>query len=240
MADMRSLIPAGGDEADIHAHYADGWVRDGGVRANFIASVDGAISAGGVSRGLQTKGDNRVFAALRDLADVVLVGSGTALAEGYAPIEVSDVRARRRAEHGFAQALPTAVISGSLRLDPAAALYQDASTLVLTTSRANPSVRTALNAQVIDCGDDDIDLHEAVRVLRERGLTRVLCEGGPTLLASMAAAGALDELCLTISPLLAGPGSGRLTAGPAWDGPRSLGLVGLLTEDDAMFCRYRG
>ena len=239
MGDMQSLIPAADAAADVHAHYAAGWVRDGGVRANFIASVDGAISAGGVSRGLQTKGDNRVFAALRDLADVILVGSGTAHAEGYAPVELSDVRVQRRAAHGFAGTLPTAVISGSLHLDAGAPLYQDPTTLVLTTTRADPTVRAALKAQVIDCGDGDVDLHEAVHALRERGLTRVLCEGGPTLLASMAAAGALDELCLTVSPLLAGPGSGRLTAGSAWDGVRALGLVGLLAEDNALFCRYR-
>jgi riboflavin biosynthesis pyrimidine reductase len=235
---MQSVIPTAAADVDLHAHYGAGWLRDGGVRANFIASVDGAISAGGLSRGLQTKGDNRVFAALRDLADVVLVGSGTARAEGYAPIEISPARTQLRTDRGLAGKLPTAVVSGSLRLDPSAPLYQDPTTIVLTTSRADASIRAAMNAQLLDCGDDDVDLHEVVRALRDQGLTRVLCEGGPTLLASMAGVGALDELCLSIAPLLAGPGSGRLTAGSAWDGPRPLSLIGLLTEDDALFCRY--
>ncbi len=88
------------------------------------------------------------------------------------------------------------------------------------------------------CGDDQVDLGAVLADLRGRGLTRLLCEGGPTLFASLAGAGLIDELCLTISPLLAGPGSGRLTAGDAWPAPRDVRLLGLLTEDNALFGRY--
>jgi riboflavin biosynthesis pyrimidine reductase len=214
-------------------------LAEGGVRANFIASADGAISANGLSRGLQTAGDNRVFATLRDLADVVLVGSGTAAAESYQPVVLTESRVSRRAEHGLAGSLPVAVVSGSLRLDPSAHLFADASTMVFTTTRGDRDVRRALTAEVIECGDSQLDITQVVSELRSRGLRRVLCEGGPTLLATITEAGVMDELCLSISPVLVGPGPGRLTAGESWSGLRGMSLIGLLEEDGALFCRYR-
>ena len=86
---MRALLPGPVDDVDVHAYYAAGWIDRGGLRANFVTAADGAAHAGGLSRGLQTKGDNIVFAALRDLADVVLAGAGTVVAEGYSAITVS-------------------------------------------------------------------------------------------------------------------------------------------------------
>jgi riboflavin biosynthesis pyrimidine reductase len=105
-------------------------------------------------------------------------------------------------------------------------------------------VRAALDdvADVVICGDTDVDLVRARGALDERGLRRILCEGGPTLFADLTHAGVLDELCLSVSPLLAGPGSTRISAGAIW--PLSAGerhllrLTGLLEEGSALFCRY--
>ena len=245
---MRALLPRAGAEVDVHEFYARDWLDGGGLRANFISSVDGAATVAGLSGGLQTAGDNRVFAALRDLADVVLVGAGTARAEGYAAIQLSAERRATRDRLGLAQTLPTAIVSRSLRLDPGAALFTDtepgARTIVLTCQAGDPAVRAALDdvADVVVCGDTGVDLAEARGALAERGLRRILCEGGPTLFADLTHAGLLDELCLTVSPLLAGPGPTRITAGAIWPlsaGERHLlGLSGLLEEDGALFCRY--
>jgi riboflavin biosynthesis pyrimidine reductase len=71
-------------------------------------------------------------------------------------------------------------------------------------------------------------------------LTRVLCEGGPTVFTQAVAAGEVDEVCLSLSPLLAGPGPGRITAGAPWpSGTTRFALHGLLEEDGALFLRYR-
>jgi len=110
---MRALIPEPAIDVDVHEHYARHWLDRGGVRANFISSVDGAVSVAGLSRGLQTPGDNRVFAVLRDLTDVVLVGAGTARMEGYAAIRVSADRQATRKRFGLSEELPTAVVSQS-------------------------------------------------------------------------------------------------------------------------------
>lgn len=243
---MRELLPSTGThEVDLHAHYAAGWLPDGGLRMNFVSSVDGAAHAGGLSKALQTSGDNRVFAALRDLADVVLVGAGTARAEGYRASRPTGVRLAARQAWGLADTLPIAVVSNSLDLDVASPLFTqtdpDARTIVLTTATADPARRAALGAvaDVVSCGDHVVDPVLLRTALTERGLTRILGEGGPTLFGTLAGAGVVDELCLSISPLLSGPGAGRVITGMGWTGPRAMQLAGLLEEDGALFCRYR-
>lgn len=251
----QSARPSDREQTDLHAHYAVNWLDRGGVRANFIASIDGAISLDGKSRGLQTPGDNRVFSALRDLADVVLVGSGTARAEGYSPAVPSAERKAIRSRWGLPEIPVVAVVSASLDLDLTLSLFSGADaaapTVVVTGSAAPVHRRNdiidlaASNAaleliEVRSTPDGGVDLAAAVEELRARGLTRILLEGGPRLMASAVRARTLDELCLTISPMLAGPGAPRIVAGAEWpaDFLPQLRLTGLLAEDDALFCRY--
>jgi riboflavin biosynthesis pyrimidine reductase len=245
MVDMRCLLPNPVDDVDVHQHYAKQWLDRGGIRVNMVSSVDGAGTVNSLSGGLQTPGDNIVFAALRDLADVVLVGAGTAVAENYRPVHLDDARLELRTAFGFAPTLPLALVSRSLHVDPSAVLFTGADagarTLVFTVEAADPAIRAGLDevADVIDCGESDVDLSVVAGVLRERGLARVLCEGGPSLFGSLAEAGVLDELCLSLTPMLAGPGAARIVRGTPWDLPRgSLALAGLLEEDDALFARY--
>jgi riboflavin biosynthesis pyrimidine reductase len=245
MGAVRVLLPRPEPDVDVHDYYAADWVRDGGLRVNFISSADGAATSDGLSAGLQTPGDNRVFAALRDLADIVLAGAGTVRKEGYSAVELPADRCALRREYGLAAALPTAVVSRSLRLDPGSGLFTatgDARTIVLTCAAADASAQAALRrvADVVICGEQDVDLALARAELAARGHTRILCEGGPTLFAQLARAGVADELCLSLTPILTGPGARRIVAGELWpDGPRPLRLTGLLEEDGALFCRYR-
>ncbi len=242
---MRALLPEQIDEVDLHAFYAANWLDRGGLRVNFIASADGAAHADGKSAGLQTPGDNAVFAALRDLADVVLVGAGTAVVEGYRAIRLSKGRAAIRADYGLPPELPTAVTSRTLRIDPASGLFapdrSGARTIVLTCAAAPAERRMALSevADVVICGNDVVEPAEVRAALTERGHTRVLSEGGPTAFAELAGAGIVDELCLSVSPLLSGPGPNRITAGEPWPAAHPVTIEGLLEEDGALFVRYR-
>jgi riboflavin biosynthesis pyrimidine reductase len=246
---MRQLLPQSGDTIDVHDLYAVDWLLKGGVRVNFVASVDGAIAVDGLSKGLQTPGDNRIFAALRDLADVVLVGSGTARAEGYGPVRPDSRRAAARKLYGFRSGLPVAVVSASLSLDPESKLFAaatpDARTIVVTCASAPQERMNALRevADLIVVGGASVDLRAACTQLRERGLTRILCEGGPGLFGDLVAASVVDELCLSISPVLAGPGVGRITGSrdpwPSGVTRPTLMLAALLEEDGALFHRYR-
>jgi riboflavin biosynthesis pyrimidine reductase len=251
MGVMRVLLPrpdSNTDPAavDVHAHYSEGWLDGGGLRMNFVSSIDGAAETGGLSKPLQTAGDNRIFRALRDLADVVLVGAGTARDEGYRSVHPSGERRANRTAHGLPAALPIAVVSASLRLDTDSDLFTgadpEARTIVLTSGASDPEQRHRLGAiaDVAVCGEDTVEPAQVRRALSERGLTRILCEGGPTLFATLAAADVVDELCISLTPLLAGPGRRRIIDGPAWDGgPMNLHLTSLLEEDGALFGRYR-
>jgi riboflavin biosynthesis pyrimidine reductase len=242
---MRSLLPEPSGplgEPDLAARYA---VPDGAgphLRMNFVASPDGAATLDGLTEGLQTPGDNRVFALLRDLADVVLVGAGTVRDEGYGPLRPGQGRRQRRREHGRAEVPVLAVVSGRLDLDPGAELFTAATVRpVVITHRASPaSARAALAevAEVIVAGESAVDLPGALVALADRGLRRILCEGGPHLFGSLLAAGCVDELCLTLTPVLAGPGAGRIVAGPLVPAPVPTRLAHLLEEDGALFCRY--
>lgn len=242
---MRALLPTLADDVDVHEFLATGWLDRGGFRAVFVCSADGAAWVRGRSAGLQTPGDNKVFGATRDLADVVLAGSGTALAEGYRAIDVPPEMAARRRGYGLREALPTAVISASLRFSPESGLFATGPgnrTIVLTCAAAPAERRAALErvADVAICGDEAVDLSLARAALEDRGLTRISAEGGPHAYAGQAAAGVVDELFLSLTPKLVGPGPGRIVAGAdEWTAPQDVELTGLLEEDGSLFLRYR-
>ena len=211
------------------------------VRVNFIASIDGAITVAGRSRGLQSPGDLRVFRLLRALADVVLVGAGTARTEGYGPMEDDSAVSRMRVALGRRATAPIAVVTRRLSLSPDSRLVGGSSpSLCITCEAADPARRAALAAagmEVLVCGEDEVDLALALDRLAERGLEQVTCEGGPLLLRSALEAGVVDELDLSISPLLVG-GEFRLVGDLPLPDVVRLDLRQVLEADGMLFTRY--
>jgi riboflavin biosynthesis pyrimidine reductase len=242
---MRQLFPSPAPgspgDADLAALYA--YPPGRWLRGNMVASADGAASLGGVTAGLSSGADRRVFALLRALADVILVGAGTVRAEHYGPARCSERWHGLRA--GRPATPPIAVVSARLHLDPASRVFTEAPpharTIVITTAQAPTDLRADLarHADVVTAGEAAVDLDAALRALADRGYQRVLTEGGPTLLAQLAGAGLLDELCLTLGPLLAGPGAGRIVSGdPSQGGPLPLTLAHVLEDSGFLLCRY--
>jgi riboflavin biosynthesis pyrimidine reductase len=225
---VRQLLPAFVDPVDPLAVYADLPVAAGrpGVRLNMIASVDGATAVAGRASGLGGKADRTLFAMLRSLADVVLVAAGTVRAERYRPSSV-----------------PIAVVTRSCRLDWDSPFFTApiARPIVVTVAAApaEARARAAGLADVVVAGEHDVDLAGAIGALGSRGFRAVLSEGGPTLNAQLAAAGVLDELCLTLSPLLVGGDAKRLLDGPLLPVPRPLALASACEEDGFLFLRFR-
>lgn len=239
---MRRLLPDPGPLDD--AALLDAYRLPPGraLRVNFITSLDGVTTVDGVSEGLGSVGDRKVFRVLRALADVVLVGHGTAAAEGYRAVTADSPVGRLRTSIGSSPTMPIAVVSRRASLDPAGGLARNAvsPTLLVTCESADPARREALTAAgvtVLVCGDDDVDLPLALDRLAERGLEQVLCEGGPTLLHAALTAGVVDELDLSLAPALVGGDEHRLL-GPALAEKADLGLRQVLEEDGVLFTRY--
>ncbi|MDQ3146888.1 MAG: pyrimidine reductase family protein [Actinomycetota bacterium] len=241
---MRQLLPHPLDPVDPGAVYGDPPRAEGrpGVRLNMVASVDGAISVAGRSGGLGGTGDRRLFLLLRAVADVILVGAGTVRAEGYGPALLSSALEDRRREEGRRAVPSIAVVSRSCALDWESPFFTAAVArpLVVTVAEAPAERRdrAAEVAEVILAGDADVDLALAFAALGRSGAGSVLAEGGPTLNGQLAAAGLVDELCLSVSPRLVGGAAPRILAGADLAGPPELALASVCEEDGFLFLRY--
>jgi len=260
---VRQIFPVQGDDIPLLTSPADGPLPAAVVevarlydsppeagrwlRANMVASTDGAASVGGRSGALSGPADRMIFTILRSLADLVLVGAGTAIAERYRPAQTAGLWTRLRPPGAPPPAI--AVVTGRLSIDPTSPLVTGAApgapTIVITTTSAPADRREALapHVRLIEAGRDHVDLPSAVAELTGRGYHRILCEGGPSLLGTLSAAGLLDELCLTISPLIAGGTAGRIitagsAAGDGAAGPERMRLAHLLADDNFLLSRY--
>jgi riboflavin biosynthesis pyrimidine reductase len=216
---MRRLFPEAADDVTAEDEYADPGRRGRPGRpwviCVMISSLDGAIAIGGRSGGLGGPGDRAVFNALRNLADVIVVGAGTARAERYGPPKRPGQR--------------IAVVTRTAALDFDSALFRSGAGFVVTTLDA-----PAVPVDAVRAGRDEVDLATA---LEQIGGSVVVCEGGPTLNGQMLAHDLIDEWCLTVSPTLVGGGGARAITG-APEHATALRLIHLLEEDGSLFARY--
>jgi riboflavin biosynthesis pyrimidine reductase len=211
------------------------------LRANMVASVDGAATVAGRASGLGNRTDQQLLRVLRGLADVVIAGASTVAAEGYGPIKARPEFAARRAAAGQPAAATVVVVSRQLDLDVSSKLFTTGSrrpiVVTCTDAPAARRSRVAAVADLIDAGDDTVEPAVMLKELAARGHRRLLCEGGPTLLGQLV--DVLDEVCVTISPLLVGGSSPRIAHGPDGGAPRPMKLTQLLRDDDDMlFATY--
>lgn len=215
------------------------------VRLNFVSSIDGAATMAGVSEGLNDPWDLQVFETLRESADVVVVAAGTIRDEGYDAVYVPKEHSAWRRDHGLPDHPRLAIVTASGALDPASAPFDVGEAkhrpLVYAGAAADEAKLDALRevAEVVRCRDGrrGVDLEAMIADLAGRGLHQILCEGGPTLFGTLLDAGCVDELCLTLSPVLVGGQSRRITTSPA-EHAQSMGLVSTLRGGAMLFLRY--
>lgn len=187
------------------------------VRANFISTLDGGASVDGKSGGLGGPGDRALFHLMRELADVIVVGAGTVRAENYAGVQLSVTQRQNRQARGQAEIPPIAIVtrSGHLDRDTKVFTQTEVPPLILTCTAAAADTRDRLHgiAEIVECSGADpanIDPAKMLTVLATRGLRRVLTEGGPSLLGTFIENDLLDELCLTLAPVVVGGPGGRI------------------------------
>jgi riboflavin-specific deaminase-like protein len=206
------------------------------VYVNMVASVDGRAAIEGGSHALGSETDTLLLTELRTLADAVLIGTGTLRAEGYGRLVSNPDRVARREAAGRTPTPTAVLISRSLDLPWDAGLFQaaDQPVLVYTGADHDPP-ETAAPLEVIRLADPAAALAD----LRARGIRALLSEGGPTLNRALLAAGLVDELFLTLSPLLAGnTDAPRIVEGDDLPAPARLRLQWVLQHDDELFLRY--
>jgi riboflavin biosynthesis pyrimidine reductase len=219
VTDLRQLSDL--DDQALEAHYAP--LRVPWFRLNFVATTDGAVQGpDGLSESINNKADKRVFHALRDLCDVIIVGAGTARAEGYRP-----------------NPKPMVVVSRSGQVPPTLRERRGGELLMATCGQAPYLAETQAligGEHVLVLGEYSPDLQSLRRELVARGFQDLLCEGGPHLTRDLLAAGVVDELCLTTVPRLIAAEHLRMTAGPPVD--VGLRLHALLEDDGTLLARW--
>ena len=236
-----------GPEFDVLAFaeqsYAD---QPPGLRTNMVMSLDGAVSFRGRVGPLSSHTDRALFHALRALSDVVLVGAATARAERYGPVKLSDdlQELRSRVRPGAPATPPMAIVTASCELPERMLAASSAAgmprPIVITSGRAETTaVRD--HVDLIVAGADEVDLPAALAELRARGMHRILCEGGPTLIDRLTEDDLVDELCVTLTPQLTAealPVAGPSNTATALPSPRRFALRHARAHDDELFLRY--
>jgi riboflavin biosynthesis pyrimidine reductase len=209
------------------------------VYLNMVASVDGRAAIEGRTRDLGSPTDTLLLGELRAAADAVLIGSGTLRAEGYGRLVGDPERVARRTAAGRPPTPTAVLLSRSLDLPWDAGLFAaPAQPVLVYTGAAAEAPDVAAPLELVRLPDPTPAA--ALRDLRDRGIRALLCEGGPTLNRALLAAGAVDDLFLTLSPLLAGNAAApRIVEGDDLPEPLTLSLEWVLHHDDELYLRYR-
>jgi riboflavin biosynthesis pyrimidine reductase len=226
------------------------------VYANFVSSLDGVVAIPSVPRSNEliskgSEGDRFVMGVLRALADVVLTGAGTAtvwpraswMPDGMYPPAASDF-AELRSSLGVDAQPEVAILTGSGSIDPSHPVLE-AGALVLTSDQGAARLKDRLPAAstVVSLGaQPELDPHVVIAVLRERGHDSILSEAGPRGFGSLVQAGLVDELFLTVSPLIAGEVADRsgLVGGAAFlpDKLVQARVLSVKRHQEHLFLRY--
>lgn len=209
------------------------------LRLNFVASIDGAATIGGLSGGLNDPWDLTVFENLRALSDVVVVAAGTVRSEGYDAVYLPERLANWRREQGWSAHPRLAIVTASGNLDPASPPFEvegKEPPLVYSTVECSPELGQVAEVVHLPAGAG-VDLPAMVSDLVGRGMTQILSEGGPTLFGGLLEAGLVDELGLTISPVLAGGNATRIV-NSVHEHVQNMGLINQVAGGAMLFLRY--
>lgn len=215
------------------------------LMVNMIASADGAVAVDGASGALGNPADEAVFSAVRASADWIVAAAGTVRAERYSLPRPAAASRRARLAAGRSERPRLAVVSASLDLDLSLPLFSDRRPgddppVILTGSAAETEAvkRLETAAEVVRLRSVRPQPAEILAELDHRGAGVVLSEGGPSFNGQLADADVIDELCLSIAPLVAGGASTRIVHGSVRSVPSRMRIDHLLEASDTLFVRY--
>ena len=216
------------------------------VRSNFVATLDGSVQGlDGRSGSINTESDHEIFALLRTLSDVILVGAGTVRGEGYQAVDLQPWQRSIRSSEGLSTFPLLVVVTRSLDLDPAFVdpPGEHGAVLIATADYHDESAVRPFRdagAEVLQTPGSSVDLGWVLATLARRGEWRILAEGGPSLHRDLLAAGLVDRLSLTLAPSVVGGAGHRSTSGAALTERADFDLDFILLGDDqTLFTDYR-
>ena len=213
------------------------------VTGHMVGGLDGTATVAGRVGPLSTHPDQKLFQRMRQIADIVLVGAETVRREKYSPVSLREEAQAQRRQAGKPPTPPIAIVSSSLDFDWSLPIFTEAPehapTLIITNAIVD-SERLAKAEQIADvivAGEERVEPATALRLLAQRGHRVVLCEGGPTWLGELVAANRLDELCVSVSPLMGGD---RFPVAITPEGAdiTHFELKAVMAEDSTLFLRY--
>jgi riboflavin biosynthesis pyrimidine reductase len=209
------------------------------VVASMIASADGRTAVKGRSVGLGHPADRALLRELRTAVDAILVGTATLRAERYANLLDADQRESRIAA-GLEPEPVVATVSRRLDLPTDIPLLAEPTARVQVYTEVEGEVPTQgawVAAHRFEAGGLTMPaILEHLR--RERGVRAILCEGGPTLLRELVAADCIDDLLLTLSPMLVAGEAPPALRGAELEPPAALTLRDVHRADDHLFLHY--
>lgn len=209
------------------------------VFVNMIASADGRAAIDGRSEGLGSEADLQLLLELRAIADAVLIGTGTLRGEGYDRLVKSEERRARRVAAGLAEDPPAVILTRRFDVPWDAGLFQAAEQPVLVYTGLDAGEPPDVPAPVEVVRLEVPGLTEMLADLRARGVRALLSEGGPTMHGALWAAEVVDELFLTVAPLITGDeDEPNILAGGRLPSPASLELLSLDRTGSELFLRY--
>jgi riboflavin biosynthesis pyrimidine reductase len=224
-------------DSDLEQYYGD---APRGVRANMVQTLDGAGAFAGRTKRITDPADQTLLKHLRSQADVVLVGAATVQAEKYGPVRLTDAQRDARQANGYAAAPPLAIVTARAMLSLDLRVFDpEAPRPLIFTLAAAAADHPELSAvaDVVPLGAE-IDLAQVLAELAERGLGRILCEGGPFVLSQLIEQDLVEEMCLTLSPYLAGSQPTKPQPASLRELPTRLELRHVLTRNDLLYLRY--
>lgn len=244
---LQLFPPAPGvvDDERLVSLYA--WPDRPWVRANMVIALDGSARGGdGRSGSISSPADRSVLKLLRATCDALVVGAGTVRAENYGPPRVAPQFAAHRRALGLPELPMMVIVSNNLSVPADAPVFSRGrgTTVVLTSQNSDQQRRDELSEVT------DIEVFEGASVsptqaltwLRGNGWRRILTEGGPSLLGEWLPH--LDEMCLSISPLMVGATSPPLPApdllaGRILAAPLGVSLQHLLLSEGMLIGAWR-
>ena len=238
MASLAGVAVLPEDAAELEGFYGDAPI---GVRANMVLTPDGGGAFHGRTKAITDSHDQALLGYLRGLADAIMVGSATVQAEHYGTVRLNPASQARREQAGQSVAPPLVVVTGRAQLPTSLPIFDpDGPRTIIATLAASAKQADALRevADVVVVGEDEIDPARILAALSERGLHRVLCEGGPYLLSQLVESDQVEDMCLTLSPYLTGSQPTTMQPPSTLVNPTRLALRHVLTRDDLLYLRY--